>query len=197
VAQLVEMGSDRCRPGVHGQAALLPRQRRRTVCRWASEHAVAAAITAFAAAEVGSLPQAAEFAALPGLGARGAVDGREVVIGRRRLLADRGMAVPDELAARSAAWERDGCTVVLAGWDGAARGLIAVADMIKPSAAAAVAGLRRLGLRTILLTGDNEATARAVAAQAGVDEVISGALCPSTPTAGRPTDTGSRCWSPC
>jgi len=142
----------------------------------ASEHAVAAAITAFAATETGSLPQASEFAALPGLGARGVVDGREVVVGRRKLFADRGIAVPDELAARSAAWEQDGCTVVLAGWDGEARGCIAVADTVKPSAAGAVAGLRRLGLRTILLTGDNEATARAVAAQAGVDEVIAGAL---------------------
>jgi Cu+-exporting ATPase len=142
----------------------------------ASEHAVAAAITAFAVAEAGPLPHAAGFAALPGLGARGTVDGWEVVIGRRRLLADRAMAVPAELAAQSAAWERDGSTVVLAGWDGKARGCVAVADTIKPSAAAAVAGLRRLGLRTILLTGDNEATARAVGAQAGVDEVIAGAL---------------------
>jgi len=142
----------------------------------ASEHAVAAAITAFAAAEAGSLPQAAEFMALPGLGARGVVDGREVVVGRRRLLADRAIAIPDELAACSQAWERDGCTAVLVGWDGEARGCVAVADTIKPSAAGAVAGLRRLGLRTILLTGDNEATARAVAAQAGVEQVIAGAL---------------------
>ena len=67
-------------------------------------------------------------------------------------------------------------TVVLAGWDGRARGAVAVADTIKPSAAAAVTGLRRLGLRTVLLTGDSEAVARAIAAEAGIDEVIAGAL---------------------
>jgi P-type E1-E2 ATPase len=65
---------------------------------------------------------------------------------------------------------------VLAGWDGRAQGALAVADTVKPSAAAAVAALRRLGLRPVLLTGDSEATARAVAAQAGIDEVIAGAL---------------------
>ena len=65
---------------------------------------------------------------------------------------------------------------MLAGWDGQVRGAVAVADTVKPSAAAAVAGLRRLGLRTVLLTGDSQATAQAVAAEAGTDEVIAGAL---------------------
>jgi Cu+-exporting ATPase len=141
----------------------------------ASEHAVAAAITA-ACSELGQLPHAAGFTALPGLGARGVVDGHEVIVGREKLFRDRGLDIPAELAAPCAAWERAGHTVVLAGWDGQVRGAIAVADTIKPSAAAAVQALRRLGLRTILLTGDNQATAAAVAADAGTDEVIAGAM---------------------
>jgi heavy metal translocating P-type ATPase len=143
----------------------------------ASEHAVAAAISAAAAAaEAGPLPQADGFRALPGLGARGTVDGREVIIGREKLLTGQGMTVPPDLAAQCHAWEQSGRTAVLIGWDGAIQGAIAVADTIKPSAAAAVARLRELGLHPVLLTGDNEATARAVAAQAGIDEVIAGTL---------------------
>jgi cation-transporting P-type ATPase A/B/Cu+-exporting ATPase len=142
----------------------------------ASEHAVAAAISAAAAAEAGPLPPAAGFKALPGLGARGTVAGREVVIGRELLLTAHGMTVPADLAAQCRGWEQAGRTAALIGWDGAVRGAVAVADTVKPSAAAAVARLRRLGLRPVLLTGDNEATARAVAAQAGIDEVIAGAL---------------------
>jgi cation-transporting P-type ATPase A/B/Cu+-exporting ATPase len=142
----------------------------------ASEHAVAAAITAAAVAEAGPLPQAGRFKALPGLGARGIVDGREIVIGREKLLADRGLPVSPELAGQCRSWELAGYTAVLIGWDGRARGAVAVADTVKPSAAAAVAELRALGLRTVLLTGDNEPTARAVAAAVGIDEVIAGTL---------------------
>jgi cation-transporting P-type ATPase A/B/Cu+-exporting ATPase len=147
----------------------------------ASEHAVAAAIAATAAKEAarngtGPLPRADGFMALPGLGARGSVEGREVLVGRRHLLASHGMDVPDELSAQCARWERAGFTAVLAGWDGAARGAVAVADAIKPSARAAIAELRGLGLHPVLLTGDNEATARAVAAVVGIGEVIAGTL---------------------
>jgi P-type Cu+ transporter len=142
----------------------------------ASEHAVGAAISATAQAELGTLPQAEGFAALPGLGARGEVDGHEVVVGREKLFADRGIHLPADLVAQTTEWERSGRTVVLAGWDGQACGAIAVADTVKPSAAAAVRSLRQLGLRTILLTGDSQATAAAVAAEAGIDEVIAGAM---------------------
>jgi heavy metal translocating P-type ATPase len=142
----------------------------------ASEHAVAAAISAAAAAEAGPLPQAERFRALPGLGAQGTVDGRVVIVGRERLLAGHGMNAPAGLAAQCRSWEREGRTAVLIGWDGAVQGAVAVADTVKPSAAAAVARLRRLGLHPVLLTGDNEATARAVAAQVGIDEVIAGTL---------------------
>ena len=138
---------------------------------------MAAAISAAARAELGPLPQAAGFAALPGLGARGSVDGHEVVVGREEPVPPAGDDGPGSSWPISApAWEQAGRTTVLAGWDGQVRGAVAVADTVKPSAAAAVAGLRRLGLRTVLLTGDSQATAQAVAAEAGTDEVIAGAL---------------------
>ena len=119
---------------------------------------------------------AGRFRALPGLGASGTVEGHDVIIGRAALLRRTALTVPDRLAARCGAWEQDGCTTVLAGWDGLVRGAIAVTDTVKPSAAAAVAELRGLGLHPVLLTGDNEATARAVAAATGIDEVIAGTL---------------------
>jgi len=142
----------------------------------ASGHPVASAISSFAQAETGPLPAAGTFQALPGLGARGVVDGAEVIGGREKLFSDRGITIPCELASRCAEWEQAGRTVVLAAWDGQARGAIAVADAVKPSAAAAVTGLRWLGLRTVLLTGDNPSAAAAIAAETGVDEVIAGSL---------------------
>jgi P-type Cu+ transporter len=142
----------------------------------ASGHPVAVAVSAFARAELGGLPRAAGFEALPGLGVRGAVDGTEVIAGRQQLLRDRGLSIPADLVSRCAEWAAAGRTVVLAGWDGRARGAVAVADALKPSARAAVKQLRQLGLRTVLLTGDSEVVAQAIAAEAGLDEVIAGAL---------------------
>jgi P-type Cu+ transporter len=142
----------------------------------ASRHPVARAVSSFARAELGQLPQATGFAALPGLGVRGAVDDIEVIAGREKLFRDRGDAVPPDLASQCAEWEQAGQTAVLVGWDGQARGAVAVADAVKPSAAAAVSALRRLGLRTVLLTGDGDAVARAIGAEVGADEVIAGAL---------------------
>jgi P-type Cu+ transporter len=140
----------------------------------ASEHPVAAAVTA--AAQGAGDTEVKEFAALPGLGARGLVAGHEVLVGRPMLFADHGLKVPAKATEWCAERERAGCTTVLVCWDGVVRGALAVADTVKPSAAAAVAELRRLGLRPVLLTGDNEATARCVAAAAGIDEVIAGTL---------------------
>jgi heavy metal translocating P-type ATPase len=144
----------------------------------ASEHPVAVAIAAFARPGEGEppLPEVASFESLAGRGTRGLVEGREVVVGRPGLLAERGFDVPGELAAAVTSWERAGSTVVLAGWDGAARGGFALADGVKATAAAAVAGLRMLGLRTLLLSGDTVAAAATVAAAIGVDEVIAGAM---------------------
>jgi Cu+-exporting ATPase len=138
----------------------------------ASEHPVAAAITAEAGAPGPAAALADGFRALPGLGARAIVDGVEVIVGRERLLRERGLIIAAELSGQRTAWEQAGRTVVLIGWDGRARGAVAVADTVRPSARGAVAELRRLGLRPVLLTGDSEATARAVAAAAGIDEVI-------------------------
>jgi Cu+-exporting ATPase len=123
-----------------------------------------------------ALPSAERFRALPGLGASAVVDGHEVIVGRARLLTDRGLPIPAALTAACRTWEAGGCTSVLVAWDGEVRGALAVTDTVKPSAAPAVTALRDLGLRPILLTGDNEATARAVAAAIGVDEVIAGTL---------------------
>jgi heavy metal translocating P-type ATPase len=142
----------------------------------ASEHAVAAAVTALAVAEAASLTSAEGFMALPGLGARGVVDGHEVVVGRSRLFVDRGTEIPADLAEWCRAQEQAGGTAVLVSWDDVVHGALAVTGTVKPSAAQAVAELRGLGLRPVLLTGDNAATAQAVAAAAGIEEVISEAL---------------------
>ncbi len=141
-----------------------------------SEHAVAAAVAAYARAQVGELAAAGDFTALPGFGVRGVADGHRVVAGRAQLFADTGLALPAALEDRRASWEAAGRTTVVVGWDGVARGVIAVADTVKPSAAGAVAGLHAMGLRTLLVTGDNDTVARAVAAGLGIDEVIAEVL---------------------
>jgi P-type Cu+ transporter len=145
--------------------------RRAGAIEQASEHCVAAAITAVARAEAGELPQATDFAALPGLGATGFLGSLQVIVGREQLLTAAGLIIPPGLATEAGTFAAAGQTTVLAGWDGQARGAIAIADEIKPSAAGAVADLRALGLRTALLTGDNAATAAVIGGQAGVDEV--------------------------
>ena len=131
----------------------------------ASEHPIARAIVAAAPT---ALPPVTGFENLPGLGARGTVEGREVLVGRPRLLADHGVAVPEVAPA--------GHTPVSVALDGNYAGALLVADTVKPSSAAAVAQLRELGLRPVLLTGDTDATARMVAAQVGIDEVVAEVL---------------------
>ena len=137
-----------------------------------SEHPIAAAITAAADSH---LPEVTGFTSYPGLGARGVVDGHTVRAGRRDWL-ESSWTVPEPLAARAAAAEAAGQTAVFAGWDGQVRGVLVVADTVKPTSAAAVARLQALGLRPILLTGDNERAAREVAAAVGISEVIAGVL---------------------
>ncbi|WP_214404416.1 heavy metal translocating P-type ATPase [Pseudonocardia lacus] len=135
----------------------------------ASEHPVGRAVARAAVERVGRLPSVTGFAAVEGLGVRGTVDGHEVVVGRAALLESSGIALPDELtgAVREAA--DAGRTAVVAAWDGAARAVLVVADEVKPTSAEAIAALRRLGLRPVLLTGDNRAAAAAVAAAVGID----------------------------
>ena len=142
----------------------------------ASEHPIARAIAGAAREELGALPAVEGFANRAGLGAEGVVDGHGVQVGRPALMADWSLRVPERLDAARRAAERDGRTAVLAAWDGEVRGVLVVADAVKPGSAAAVAELKALGLRPVLLTGDNQATARAVAAQVGIDDVIAEVL---------------------
>jgi Cu+-exporting ATPase len=142
----------------------------------ASEHPIAQAVARAAAERFGDLPAVAEFASATGLGVTGVVEGSAVVVGRRQLLADWSLPVPAGLERAAAAAERDGRTAIAVGWDGAARGVLVVADAVKPTSAAAVRQLRDLGLTPILLTGDNASVARSVAAQVGIDEVIAEVL---------------------
>jgi Cu+-exporting ATPase len=134
----------------------------------ASEHPIARAIAAGAAERVGELPGVEGFRNLPGLGVEGQVAGHSVLVGRERLLTGRGMPLPAELAQAKAAAEAGGGTAVVVAWDGAARAVLVVADAVKEGSAEAVRRLRALGLRPVLLTGDNAAVAAAVAAEVGI-----------------------------
>ncbi len=142
----------------------------------ASEHPIARAIADAASRRAGGLPAPEEFRNLEGLGVEGVVAGRSVVAGRPRLLAARRFAISEELADAMSAAHRRGETAVAAGWDGAVKAIILVADTIKPTSAEAVTRLRSLGLEPVLLTGDNRATAQNVAAEVGITEVIAEVL---------------------
>jgi P-type Cu+ transporter len=141
----------------------------------ASEHPIAQAIAAAAAAD-GPLPPVESFGNREGLGVEGIVEGHAVVVGRPALLADWSMHLPAGLDAARQAAEARGQTAVAAGWDGQAAAVFVVADSVKPTSAEAVASLKALGLRPVLLTGDNRVTAQAVAAEVGIDEVIAEVL---------------------
>jgi Cu+-exporting ATPase len=137
----------------------------------ASEHPLGQAIAAGAAGRVGPLPAVDEFQSRAGLGVEGVVEGHGVVAGRRALMTDWAIDLPPEVAAACDAAEAAGDTAVVAGWDGRARGVLVVADQVKPTSAAAVRELRDLGLTPVLLTGDNARTAHTVAAAVGIDRV--------------------------
>jgi Cu+-exporting ATPase len=142
----------------------------------ASGHPIARAIARGAAERVGTLPPVREFRALEGLGVKAVVDGHAVLVGRNALLEQQDQPLPDGLAAAQAAAARQGRTAVAVAWDGAARAVLVVADTAKPTSATAVTQLRQLGLTPVLLTGDNLAAARSVAAQVGIDQVIAEVL---------------------
>ncbi len=143
----------------------------------ASEHPVGGAIAEGARVRFGvDLPGVDGFVSHAGLGVEATVTGRRVVAGRRRLLQAQGFAISELLAEAQEQAESEGRTAVLAGWDGSARALFVVADQVKESSAEAIAGLRRLGMRPVLLTGDNRASAEAVGRSVGIDEVISEVL---------------------
>ena len=142
----------------------------------ASEHPIAQATANAAQAEHGTLLTVEVFTNHEGLGVEGVVDGHALVVGRPTLLADRAMHLSAELDAARRAAEARGQTAVAAGWDGEASAIFVVADTVKPTSAQAIASLKALGLRPVLLTGDNHMTARAVAAEVGIDEVIAEVL---------------------
>ena len=142
----------------------------------ASEHPIAQAVAAFAREAVGALPAVESFTNRAGVGVEAVVDGRAVVVGRPAMLAERAVELDSRLAARFAAEEARGRTVVAAAVDGQPAGLLVVADRLKPTSATAVAELRSLGLEPVLLTGDNERTARTVADELGIDRVRAGVL---------------------
>ena len=143
-----------------------------------SEHPVGRAIVAGAGAGGGlpELPEVEEFANLEGLGVTGAVEGTPVLVGRPHLLAERGVVLPPELVTAVETAEARGETAVTVAWDGRAHGVLVVADTVKPTSAEAVRQLRELGLTPVLLTGDHERAARAVAAEVGIERVIAGVL---------------------
>ncbi len=142
----------------------------------ASEHPIARALATAAASELGDLSPVESFRSQAGLGVQGLVEGRAVLAGRPAFVAEAGCSLPEDLRTAMQAARAAGQTVVVAAWDGRARGLFAVGDAIKETSAAAVAELARLGLRPVLLTGDGEAAARAVAAEVGIDEVVADVL---------------------
>ena len=148
----------------------------------ASEHPIARAIADGARASGGPLPAVDDFANVEGLGVQGIlVEGSEshaVLVGRPRLLADWSQHLPPELEQAFSDAQATGGTAIAVGWDGQARGVVVVADTVKPTSAEAIARFRDLGLTPILLTGDNEAVARTVAHEVGIgaDSVIADVL---------------------
>jgi copper-transporting P-type ATPase V len=145
-----------------------------------SEHPIGAAIAA-GARQQGELPAAQRFQAVAGQGVRadvaaGASGPVTVWVGRRKLAADAGLLVPQALEAAAERLEMEGRTAVLVGWQGEVRGVLAVADTLKDGAADLVGRLHGMGLEVAMLTGDNQATAQAIAAAVGVDRVLAEVL---------------------
>jgi len=141
----------------------------------ASQHPVAQAIARGAMAQFGALPAPTDFAGVDGRGVRGTVDGHTVVAGRETLLSECGMLLDATLSAAKARAESEGKTAVAVGWDGLARGILVVADTVKPSSAEAVRQFTRLGLMPVLLTGDNAGVAGRIADELGIAQVIADA----------------------
>ena len=142
----------------------------------ASEHPIAQAVAKAAKEKVGDLPVPVTFTNVEGHGVRGEIDGHDVVVGKENLLSTWNAELSAELAAAKSDLEKQGKTVMVVGWDGEARGLIAVADTVKETSAEAIAQLKSLGLTPVLLTGDNETVARQIASEVAIDDVIAQVL---------------------
>ncbi|MDQ2623194.1 MAG: HAD-IC family P-type ATPase, partial [Actinomycetota bacterium] len=138
-----------------------------------SEHPIAAAIATGARREAGELPGVEEFENREGAGVEGVIEGHRIAVGKMELVSANHGEIPAELETALEVARAEGQTAVLAAWDGEVRAVLAVADTVKESSPRAIGELKELGLEPILLTGDHDTTARAVAAKIGVDEVIS------------------------
>ena len=141
-----------------------------------SEHPIGQAIAAAARAEHGALPAVTGFASLAGYGVRADVGAQTVWVGRRKMAAQAGLTLTDELALVAEGLEGQGRTAVFTGWDGQVRGVLAVADTLKDGAADTIAELHRMGLRVAMITGDNARTAAAIADRVGIDTVLAEVL---------------------
>jgi cation-transporting ATPase V/Cu+-exporting ATPase len=141
-----------------------------------SEHPIARAVVDGATDRGVTVPKSDGFRAVAGRGVRSAVAGREILVGRRAFLEDEGLAVPDWLDQEAGRLEAEGKTVFWAGWDGKARGVLAVADRLKDGARQAVSALHGLGIEVAIVTGDNRVTAEAIARQVGIDRVLAEVL---------------------
>jgi cation-transporting ATPase V/Cu+-exporting ATPase len=141
-----------------------------------SEHPIGQALADAARERAGPLPPVTAFEAVAGHGVRAEVEGTTVWVGRRKLMAEGGLVLDEELEEAAVRLEREGKTAVFAGWEGEARGVLAVADTVKEEAAVVVAKLHDLGLQVVMITGDNARTADAIAAQVGIDRVFAEVL---------------------
>ncbi len=141
-----------------------------------SEHPVGRAVVDGAQAAQLDIPKATSFAAVAGHGVRAEVEGVVVHVGRRKLAAEADLALPNDLEEAAVRLEGEGKTAVFAGWDGAVRGVVAVADTLKEDAPGAIAVLRSLDVQVVMITGDNRRTAESIAAQVGIDRVLAEVL---------------------
>jgi Cu+-exporting ATPase len=154
-----------CAEGVQRQDAL----RYAAAVEAASEHPIARAIASAGVQELGVLPSLDEFASMPGLGATGRIGGVIITVGREEVLRQRLVIIPTVLKNALESSRREGHTAVVVAWDGQAQAVLAVADQPKPTSAEAIASLRLMGLAPVLLTGDNQVTAEAIAIAVGIE----------------------------
>lgn len=141
-----------------------------------SEHPLGQAVVTGARERGIDLPPVDDFISITARGVQGVVEGETVHVGSRRLLRENAISIDEAVEAQLTALEETGKTAMLVAIGGRCAGLVAVADTIKDDSAAAIAALHDLGVHVVMITGDNERTARYVAAQVGIDEVESGVL---------------------
>ncbi|MGI8518000.1 MAG: heavy metal translocating P-type ATPase [Acidimicrobiia bacterium] len=142
----------------------------------ASSHPIGKAVALGAEERDIDLGPVEDFENFAGMGVRGTIDGVEVLVGKPKLAADTGLLIPERYVEAMERLEGEAKTTFLAGWEGEVRGVIAVADTLKPSARSAVTELQKIGVEVVMLTGDNRRTAEAIAAEAGISRVVAEVL---------------------